>query len=194
VTSFLALFRAVDKGSGPPLHITGYNGGLFAEHPVLDRIELPDPLARDIAELGKWDYGDEVPMTVLGHLFEQSITDLQTMRVEIDGKAPPRVGKKKKEGVVYTPDHVARFLVERTIGVTLAGRFADLLERHTGKRTLPGRDEPPLWPDGETEKPFWRDYLGVLRDMVALLRRVCHAWRKMAPTALRGRRAEFAAS
>lgn len=167
-TNFLALFRHVDKGSGPPLEINGYNGGLFADDPVLDRVVLPDPLARDVAELGKWDFGSEVPVTVLGHLFEQSITDLERMRAEAEGKAPPKVSKKKREGVVYTPDHVTRFLVERTIGVTLSERFADLLEHHTGRRTLPDRDAPPLWPDEEAEKPFWRDYLEVLRNLTVL--------------------------
>ncbi|MDP1731953.1 MAG: N-6 DNA methylase [Devosia sp.] len=167
-TNFLAVFRHVDRGSGPPLDINGYNGGLFADDPVLDRVILPDPLARDIADLGKWDFGSEVPVTVLGHLFEQSITDLERMRAEAEGKAPPKVGKKKREGVVYTPDHVTRFLVERTIGVTLGERFADLLERHTGKRTLPDRNAPPLWQDDEAEKPFWRDYLEVLRGLTVL--------------------------
>ncbi|MHB1111313.1 MAG: Eco57I restriction-modification methylase domain-containing protein, partial [Devosia sp.] len=167
-SNFLALFRHVDKGSGPPLDIDGYNGGLFADDAVLDRIVLPDPLAREIADLGRWDFGSEVPVTVLGRLFEQSITDLERMRAEAGGKAPPKVGKKKREGVVYTPDHVTRFLVERTIGVVLGERFADLLERHTGRRALPGRKAPPLWQDEEAEKPFWRDYLEVLRNLTVL--------------------------
>jgi hypothetical protein len=169
-TNFVSLFQAVDKGRGPPLNITGYNGGLFAEDPVLDHLVLPDALAKDIADLGKWEFGDEVPVTVLGHLFEQSITDLEKLRAEIDGAAAPKVGKKKKEGVVYTPDHVARFLVDQTIGVTLGERFADLLKRHTGRRALPGRDEPPLWKDNEAEaeKAFWRDYLAVLRALTVI--------------------------
>jgi hypothetical protein len=109
-----------------------------------------------------------VPVTVLGHLFEQSITDLERMRAAAEGKALPKVGKKKREGVVYTPDHVTRFLVERTIGVTLGERFAELLEKHTSKRSLPARDEPPLWKNDEAERPFWRDYLEVLRNLTVL--------------------------
>ncbi len=167
-TNFLSLFQAVDVGGGPPLNINGYNGGLFARDAVLDAIVLPDPLATDIAELGDWDFGSEVPVTVLGRLFEQSITDLEAMRAEAAGKAPPKAGKKKREGVVYTPDHIARFLVDRTIGVTLGERFGDLLERHTGQRTLPGRDDPPLWKTEKEELPFWRDYLEVLRNLTVL--------------------------
>lgn len=165
--NFQQLFQAVDGGN-PRLNITGYNGGLFANDPTLDRIVLPDPLAKDIAELGKWDFGTEVPVTVLGRLFEQSITDLERMRAEAEGNAPPKVGKKKREGVVYTPDHVTRFLVDRTIGVTLAERFAALLEKHTGRRALPAQDEPALWAEEADERPFWRDYLEVLRDLTIL--------------------------
>jgi hypothetical protein len=39
------------------------------------------------------------------------------------GKPPPPVGKRKREGVVYTPDMVTRFLVEKTIGLSLRERF-----------------------------------------------------------------------
>jgi hypothetical protein len=51
--NFQSLFRAVDGGN-EKLNITGYNGGLFADDPVLDRLAIPDPLAKDIAELGGW--------------------------------------------------------------------------------------------------------------------------------------------
>ena len=68
-----------------------------------------------------------MPVTVLGHIFEQSITDLEKLRAESRGEAPPKVSKRKREGVVYTPDIVTRFLVERTIGLTLEERFAALL-------------------------------------------------------------------
>ena len=70
--NFEALFRAVDEGNGA-LDIWAYNGGLFARDPVTDTLVLPDPLAMDLATLGQWDYRSDVPVTVLGHIFEQSI-------------------------------------------------------------------------------------------------------------------------
>ncbi|MEF2546526.1 DNA methyltransferase [Aurantimonas sp. E1-2-R+4] len=157
------LFRWIDKGnstSNPAFDVWPYNGGLFADDAVADHVVVPDHLAEDIAGLTRWDYGKEVSVNVLGHIFEQSIGDIEKLR---EGE-PIAVSQRKREGVVYTPDHVTRFLVERTIGETLAQRFADLLETHTGTRSLLESGDGP-WPDEASERPFWRDYLATLRDL-----------------------------
>ena len=73
--NFTALFRAVDVGN-TGLSIPAYNGGLFEPSPAIDGLVLPDHLASDVAALGQWDYRREVPVTVLGHIFEQSITEI----------------------------------------------------------------------------------------------------------------------
>ncbi len=110
--NFQALFRNVDRGNDS-LYIWAYNGGLFAVDPAADTLELPDNLAAELAKLGQWDYRSDIPVTVLGHVFEQSITDLERLRAESRGEAPPRVSKRKCEGVVYTPEIVTRFLVDK---------------------------------------------------------------------------------
>ncbi|MEF3034465.1 hypothetical protein, partial [Pseudomonas aeruginosa] len=79
--------------------------------------------------LGQWDYRSDVPVTVLGHIFEQSVTDIERLRAEARGEEPPKVSKSKRQGVVYTPEIITRFLVERTIGSSLDRRFADLLAK-----------------------------------------------------------------
>ncbi len=125
--------------------IWAYNGGLFAPDPAGDAVVLPDRLATDLASLGQWDYRSDVPVTVLGHIFEQSVTDLERMRAESRGEAPPKVSKRKREGVVYTPDIVTRFLAERTVGKTLEERFTALLAIHATDSTLPSeRRSDPL--------------------------------------------------
>jgi len=166
--NFNQLFNFVDKGSGHPLNIWAYNGGLFAPDPVLDAIVLTDDLAKAVGELGNWDFGSEVPVTVLGRLFEQSITDLEKLRAEAEGKPSPGVGKVKKEGVVYTPDHIARFLVEHTIGTTLAERFSGLLAKHAAPEANGKPAAASLWPNAAAETSFWREYLGVLLDVTIL--------------------------
>ncbi len=161
--NFLGLFRSVDGGN-PDLHIWPYNGGLFAHDPAVDEIELPDELTRNLAALGEWDYRDDVPVTLLGHLFEQSITDLEKLRAVSRGEATPKVSKRKREGVVYTPGIVTRFLVERTIGLTLSERFEALLEKH-GK-AMPANGDP-IFAEKErgVERTFWRDYAEALRAL-----------------------------
>jgi type I restriction-modification system DNA methylase subunit len=162
---FKALFRNVDQGNDS-LYIWAYNGGLFATDPAADTLELPDSLAAELAKLGQWDYRSDVPVTVLGHVFEQSITDLERLRAESRGEAPPKVSKRKREGVVYTPEIVTRFLVERTVGRTLDERFAALLAVHAKSAVLPKNGDPIPWRAGETsERAFWLDYAAVLRKL-----------------------------
>lgn len=152
--NFANLFRFVDRGNAEAgLNIPAYNGGLFAYDPTVDDLVLPDGLASDLALLGNWDYRREVSVTVLGHIFEQSITDLETMKAEAVGAAPPAVGKRKKEGVVYTPDMITRFLVEQTLGTILREREATLAATF-------GDVEP-----GEKEIAFWRAHLRSLREL-----------------------------
>lgn len=155
------LFRWIDKGnasSRPELDVWPYNGGLFAEDALADKVVLPDHLAEEMAGLLEWDYGREVSVTVLGHIFEQSITDIERLRGDL-----PVVSKRKREGVVYTPDHITRFLVEHTIGRTLEETFARLVREHAG---LDGPDEEGgyAWTD-EQERAVWTAYLAALRAL-----------------------------
>ena len=162
-TNFLALFHEIDVGN-EGRGIWAYNGGLFAPDPVTDKIVLPDALTEQLVALANWDYRSDVPVTVLGHIFEQSITDIERLRAISRGQEPPKVSKRKQFGVIYTPDVVTRFLVERTIGVTLAERFNALLAKH-------GREAPtngdPIFRETEkaAERAFWRDYAAVLRAL-----------------------------
>lgn len=169
-TNFKGLFHFCNVGNFDR-DIEAFNGGLFAPDPVIDRIEVPDDLVTGLAKLGEWDYRSDVPVTILGHIFEQSITDLEKLRAQSQGLPEPDVkrGKKKREGVVYTPDPVTRFLVERTMGLTLAERFAALLREHAGVDVLPKNGDAIPWRDGEaSEKAFWRAYLAVLRDLTVV--------------------------
>ncbi len=155
--NFLALFRQVDKGERR-LEIPAYNGGLFEVDAVADAIILPEPLVRDIAALGDWDYRREVPVTVLGHIFEQSIADIEKLKAESRGEALPEVSKRKREGVVYTPPMVTRFLVDQTLGRSLRECFDGLWAAH-------GMSEAK---EGDAETAFWADYLAVLRAFTVL--------------------------
>jgi hypothetical protein len=153
--NFLGLFRRVDKGDHD-MDIPPYNGGLFAHDALVDSLVLPDALAKDIAGLGNWDYRREVPVTVLGHIFEQSITDIEGKRAEARGEAPPKISQRKRTGVVYTPDMVTRFLVEETVGRTLADRRSVLHAEH-------GFGTGDIAPEKEIN--LWRAWLDILRSL-----------------------------
>ncbi|NJO56469.1 MAG: hypothetical protein HC834_09225 [Rhodospirillales bacterium] len=76
--NFQALFRAIDSGSAA-LNIPRYNGGLFRPDPAVDALDLPDAICDGFMTLGAYDFGTEVSVTVLGHIFEQSVTDVERL-------------------------------------------------------------------------------------------------------------------
>ncbi|MBB1074167.1 N-6 DNA methylase [Rhodoferax sp. 4810] len=136
--NFVALFRAVDKGN-PYLKIPPYNGGLFAPDAGLEQLKVSDKLVQSFLKLAGYDYAQEVSVTVLGRIFEQSISDLEhiaslgdistfalTAQTSAPGSKKSVDGKRKRDGVVYTPDHITRFIVEQAVTPTLLERFFKL--------------------------------------------------------------------
>jgi hypothetical protein len=154
--NFRALFRFVDEGNSR-LYVPAYNGGLFAHDPIADTVDLPDDLASALAGLAKWDYRDDVPVTMLGHLFEQSITDIEKQRAMLRGEEvgedfDRKRSRKKRHGIVYTPDDVTRFVVDRTLGLTLRERGEALAAKH----------------DQRFERGYWSDHCAMLRDLTVV--------------------------
>ena len=148
--NFRGLFRAIDEGNAG-LNIPAYNGGLFAQDPVLDTLNVSDGVCVHFKELGEFDYrparevteeedlGTEVrsviDVDILGHIFEQSITDLERLRHELDTGGVPvgdeeATSRRKKEGAFYTPAFITRYIVEQALGGVLRERFESLRQRH----------------------------------------------------------------
>ncbi len=157
--NFKGLFRAVDKGN-PYLNIPAYNGGLFADDSVLDNLVVSDSLCEAFKELADYDFVSEVSVTVLGHIFEQSIADLEELAEQLEKGQPIKrqeraravSGKRKLQGVVYTPDSITAFIVEQTLGQYLQVRFDQLLADFGQLKN----DGSIQWKRGkQTELRFW---------------------------------------
>ncbi len=128
--NFKTLFGLLDKGDSEQ-GIPGYNGGLFAPDDAVDNLELEDKWTEFFHRIGKYDFRDEVNVDVLGHLFEQSVTELEKLRVVglfgrqtgADG-APemPRSAQRKRFGIYYTPPDFTRLIVEKTLGALIDER------------------------------------------------------------------------
>ncbi len=130
--NFKRLFRTIDSGHEPS-GITPYNGGLFREDTAVDNLDLNDSWTDFFRDLGEYDFKDVVNVDVLGHIFEQSVTDLEALRINpgiLEGeRAPKTIGKRKREGIYYTPAHVTGYIVEKTVGRVLEERFAEAARR-----------------------------------------------------------------
>ncbi len=80
--NFLDLFHAIDKGAKGKREITAFNGGLFADDPAINSLELEhQKWTNGFVGFGQYDFSEEVNVEVLGHLFERSITELEKLRV-----------------------------------------------------------------------------------------------------------------
>ena len=120
--NLVAVFRWLDQGSTDP-NIPAYNGRLFAPDRDIEAFDISDEMCRQFGALARFDFQEDVSVEVLGHIFEQSITDLEEMRAEAGGEPVPRISKRKVEGVYYTPSYITRYIVEETLGKILAEKW-----------------------------------------------------------------------
>lgn len=128
--NFKALFGFLDEGNTGQ-GIPGYNGGLFSNDPPVDELELGDEWTHFFHRVGRYDFRDEVNVDVLGHLFEQSVTELEKLRVVgLLGRQPgsegepamPKSARRKRFGIYYTPPDFTRLIVEYTLGALIRER------------------------------------------------------------------------
>ncbi|GHA13177.1 type II endonuclease-methyltransferasefusion protein [Devosia pacifica] len=126
--NFKGLFNSIDQGN-ERLGIPGYNGGLFAKDEDINALAISEKMCARFAAMGDYDYDSEVSVNILGHVFEQSISDIEDLKKELDPDSapPPEVGSKRRtDGIFYTPPFITRHIVEQTVGRWLAERKAEL--------------------------------------------------------------------
>lgn len=120
------LFLAIDQGH-PARGINSFNGGLFAPDPALDTLNIGDPIFEKLAHITEYDFDSELSVNILGHIFEQSISDLEELKASIQGQViDAKQGKRKREGVFYTPEYITRYIVEQAVGGWLEERKIEL--------------------------------------------------------------------
>jgi len=193
--NFRGLFQAINAGNDL-LGIPPYNGGLFAPDPLLDQLQVPDEVCGYFRDLGQYDYrpahevaadvgegkgGSLVDVDILGHIFEQSITDLERIRNELTSVAEPasienHKSRRKKEGAFYTPAFMTHYIVGRALGAVLASRFEQLRSDQQQTATGTARaalDDPRVYRIDKLRKPqrealvrfweAWQDELATIR-------------------------------
>ena len=161
--NFKGLFRAIDQGNDE-LRISGYNGGLFRPDKSIDSLSLPEEICEGFKALGEYDFASEVSITVLGHIFEQSITDVERLQARARGQElePERTtgasGRRKRAGVVYTPDYIAHFIVSETLGAHLREIFSDILKEYAKRGEDLTNYETIKWRRKSAELEAWQAY------------------------------------
>ena len=168
--NFKGLFRAIDEGNSE-LKIPRYNGGLFREDAVMNGLIIPNEVCEGFKTLGGYDFASEISVTVLGHIFEQSIADVERLQAIARGdeeepeKTTGTSGRRKRDGVVYTPDYIARFIVAETLGTHLREIFEDTLRAHAKKGTDVTDYENIPWRKKSAELEAWQAYRDRLKSL-----------------------------
>jgi hypothetical protein len=116
---FKKYFEYLNTGyKGKRYDVYAYNGGLFKPDEILDHITIDDNLLYQHAlKLSDYDFASEVDVNILGHIFENSLNELDEIKAELEGQAIDKSKtKRKKDGVFYTPKYITKYIVENTVG------------------------------------------------------------------------------
>ena len=102
---------------GKQYEIFAYNGGLFKPDEVLDHIAITDEvLVEHTRKLSEYDYESDVDVNILGHIFENSLSEIEEVTQQINTGETPQTSKRKQDGVFYTPQYITKYIVENTVG------------------------------------------------------------------------------
>jgi hypothetical protein len=116
---FVKLFNHLDEGHKyKEYELPAYNGGLFKKDAVLDSLIITDNILHtNTIKLSTYDYNTEVDVNILGHIFENSITEIEQVKAEIEGEQTDKNrSRRKKEGIFYTPKYITKYIVDNTVG------------------------------------------------------------------------------
>jgi len=123
---FKGLFLAIDKGNDYP-KINAFNGGLFADDPELNSLIIKNEIWADLIKLADYDFESDLDVNILGHIFEQSIADIEEIKAELEGETTDKKkSKRKKDGIYYTPEYITDYIVSETIGNWLEDNEGEL--------------------------------------------------------------------
>jgi type I restriction-modification system DNA methylase subunit len=116
---FKKYFGYLNKGhKGKNYDVYPYNGGLFRPDEVLDKITIDDDLLYEhTLKLSEYDFDSEVDVNILGHIFENSLNEIEEVQTQLEeNPSEVKISKRKKDGVFYTPKYITKYIVENTVG------------------------------------------------------------------------------
>lgn len=67
-----------------------------------------NPIYKNLLLISSFDFGSELSVNILGHIFENSIGDIEELKDET-------TERRKKDGVFYTPEYITDYICRNTI-------------------------------------------------------------------------------
>lgn len=130
--------------------INKFNGGLFKNDDILDSLYVDNEVFEEMKKISGYDFDSELNENILGHIFEQSVSDIEELKKSVSGEEfDSKKSKRKKDGIFYTPKYITKYIVENSIKNWLDDKKKEL-----------GEDELPEL----TEKDFEISYASKKSD------------------------------
>jgi len=109
--------------------IPEFGGEIFAPDEVLDTLIVDDEVLQDdLLKLSKYDFNTDVDVNILGHIFEHSLSEIEEVEASLKGEIADKTkGKRKKDGVFYTPKYITKYIVENTVGKLCSEKKTELI-------------------------------------------------------------------
>jgi type I restriction-modification system DNA methylase subunit len=126
---FKKYFGYLNTGfEGKRYSVFAYNGGLFKPDEILDNITIDSELLyKHTLKLSEYDFGSEVDVNILGHIFENSLNEIDEIKAQLEGQEIDKSKtKRKKDGVFYTPKYITKYIVENTVGKLCEEKKAEI--------------------------------------------------------------------
>ncbi|MCA4894344.1 MAG: Eco57I restriction-modification methylase domain-containing protein [Cytophagales bacterium] len=131
-TEMKYFFTAMNEGlSENERDIPEFNGGLFKEDEELNGLHIHDHQLTEIIHfVSSYNFDSQLDVNILGHIFEQSISDIEEFQstFDEDKTKATRTDKRKKDGIFYTPEYITRYMVKEAVGGWLEDRKKEILQ------------------------------------------------------------------
>lgn len=76
----------------------------------LDKISNINPIIKNILDMDSYDFESDLTVNILGHIFEQSIDDLEKLQ-----NVNQYYSERKEMGIYYTPPYITDYICRQTI-------------------------------------------------------------------------------
>ena len=154
----------------PKENISHFNGGLFKNDDVLNSLNIDDKVFEELKKISDYDFDSDLNVNILGHIFEQSISDIEELKKSISGEEfDQKKSKRKKDGIFYTPQYITKYIVENSIK-----NWLDDKRKELGEDDLPKLNEKDYIFDIAKKNytknyrkhiEFWQQYRETVRNI-----------------------------
>ena len=133
-------------------------------------MNIDDKVFEELKKISDYDFDSDLNVNILGHIFEQSISDIEELKKSISGEEfDQKKSKRKKDGIFYTPQYITKYIVENSIK-----NWLDDKRKELGEDDLPKLNEKDYIFDIAKKNytknyrkhiEFWQQYREAVRNI-----------------------------